>query len=221
MQEAYEHLRKMLVTGELKPGTRLVNRALSERFQMSTVTLREAIHRLTSEGLVEHVPNAGAFVRRLDRRDVQKLYRYRDALECFALEELIPIVDEFQLASLREICDRWRAMCHRIRTMPGAQADAETVRAWLVLDLRFHTELYAAADNPWLTKSVQDLDLMSRIVQTKPQELSLAIAANTWRSHRALVRAIERKDDVDAKRWMLYHNRQALKLVLGTPGDTP
>ena len=52
MEDVYAKLREKLELGELAPGTQLVNRTLGKELGVSTVTIREAIHRLTSEGLV-------------------------------------------------------------------------------------------------------------------------------------------------------------------------
>ena len=94
----------------------------------------------------------------------------------------------------------------------------KSVSAWGKKYLKFFTV-------PWLMRwsgngqSLKHLDLMTRILQTKPPVLPLAIAANTWRTHTALVRAIERHDIEDAQYWMRYHNHRGLAFVLASQGD--
>ena len=89
MEFAYIQLRDKVWAGELKPGDRLVNRTLGEELGVSTVTVREAIHRLASDGVVEHVPNAGAFVRKLSSREMIDLFTFRSWLDLFTVREAV------------------------------------------------------------------------------------------------------------------------------------
>ena len=63
-EKSYDYIREKLSRGELPPGKRLVNRTLADEIGVSVIPVREAIHRLATEGLVEHVPGSGAFVRK-------------------------------------------------------------------------------------------------------------------------------------------------------------
>ncbi len=55
-QRVYEQIREQIQTGKLAPGTRLVNRKMASELGTSMVPFREALNRLTSEGLLEHLP---------------------------------------------------------------------------------------------------------------------------------------------------------------------
>lgn len=68
-QRVYEQIREQIQTGKLSPGTRLVNRKMAIELGTSMVPVREALNRLTSEGLLEHLPGGGNFVRKLNRKD--------------------------------------------------------------------------------------------------------------------------------------------------------
>jgi DNA-binding GntR family transcriptional regulator len=206
-----------MLSGELPPGTRLVNRALGAEFGLSTVTVREAIHRLTSEGLIEHVPNAGAYVRALDRSEVGALYRFRDALEEFALQEIVRRGGPDELAHLDELCDRMRAILAAARRAPGRRIEGAQHRAWLEVDLTFHAELAAAAANPWLTKTLNELDLLGRIAATKSTSIDMLPAARTYRFHREIVRALRARDLDRALAWMRRHSISSLATALARP----
>jgi len=56
---AYQRIHAKVVSGELEPGSRLVNRTLSKELGVSTIPVREALRRLASEGFAEHIPGAG------------------------------------------------------------------------------------------------------------------------------------------------------------------
>lgn len=214
MVEAYEAIRTRIADGRIQPGSQLVNRSLAVELGVSTITLREAIHRLTSDGLVEHVPHAGAFVRRMGRDELIKLYEFRHTLEVFAAREAAVNIRRRELERLQSLCDAFRALARRVRHTPDRCARGDLLDEWIQCDVDFHLVLYAAADNPWLTRTAENLGVMSRIVMTKPPMLTLADAARTLRTHLAILRALRVGDVDDAERWMNQHNEVALAFVL-------
>lgn len=74
-------LRDMIILDELKPGTRIRERQLSERLNVSRTPLREAIRILVSERLVDSLPNRGAVVANPDMEEVRQLLEVLGTLE--------------------------------------------------------------------------------------------------------------------------------------------
>ncbi|MBA1200700.1 GntR family transcriptional regulator [Pseudomonas capeferrum] len=83
-------IRRKLVEGELAPGQRLSEAALSESLKISRNTLREAFRMLTHEGLLRHEPNRGVFVAVPDMGSIIDIYRARRFVECQALSQAYP-----------------------------------------------------------------------------------------------------------------------------------
>lgn len=83
-------IRRKLVDGELVPGQRLSEAALSESLDISRNTLREAFRVLTQEGLLKHEPNRGVFVAVPDMASIIDIYRVRRFIECQALAQAYP-----------------------------------------------------------------------------------------------------------------------------------
>ncbi|MDX7990637.1 GntR family transcriptional regulator [Xenorhabdus littoralis] len=86
-----EIIRNKLVVGELLPGQRLSEAALSEQLEISRNTLREAFRLLTQEGLLKHQPNRGVFVATPDIASIIDIYRVRQLIECQALAQAYPM----------------------------------------------------------------------------------------------------------------------------------
>jgi uncharacterized repeat protein (TIGR04076 family) len=80
-----ERLREEIVEGVWKPGVRLQERILCERFGISRSPLREAFHVLASEGLLELLPNRGAIVSAPTLKDALDHFVLERALECLAI----------------------------------------------------------------------------------------------------------------------------------------
>ena len=109
-EKSYRHIRDLLVDGELQPGDRLVTRVLAEKIGVSLAPVREAIFRLSSEGLVEHVPGAGAFVRTPQAQDLEELYVLREAVENG--QTVHPRVKLFIQAGSQEVQEHCREQGH-------------------------------------------------------------------------------------------------------------
>jgi DNA-binding GntR family transcriptional regulator len=85
-----EDIRGKLIAGELKPGQRLSETALSAELSVSRNSLREAFRLLTKEGLLRHEPNRGMFVATPSMASIIDIYRVRRLIECQALANAYP-----------------------------------------------------------------------------------------------------------------------------------
>lgn len=81
---AYSRIWSSILSGQLAPGSRLVEVRLAAEFDMSRTPIREAIHRLQAEGLVLGERNKGAVVRPITVSDVRDLYNLRARLESYS-----------------------------------------------------------------------------------------------------------------------------------------
>ncbi|QGY01569.1 GntR family transcriptional regulator [Methylobacterium mesophilicum SR1.6/6] len=81
VEQTIERLRAAILAGRLVPGQRLVVQDLTEAFSVGRGSLREALQRLSAEGLIEIIPNRGAVIRRLSRKQVRDLFEIRVNLE--------------------------------------------------------------------------------------------------------------------------------------------
>lgn len=84
VEQTAEAIRQAIREGRLVPGQRLVVADLTRQFQVSAGPAREAISRLTGEGLVEVVPHRGATVRLLSTEQVREIFEVREVVEGLA-----------------------------------------------------------------------------------------------------------------------------------------
>ncbi|KAA9165846.1 GntR family transcriptional regulator [Amycolatopsis acidicola] len=83
-RKVYEYLRDGIIEGELPPGSRLLERELSERLGVSRIPIREALPQLEAEGLITTLPRRGAVVTQLTLRDIGELFDVRTSLDVLA-----------------------------------------------------------------------------------------------------------------------------------------
>jgi DNA-binding GntR family transcriptional regulator len=198
---AYEELREMLVQGRLEPGTQLVNRKLADEIGMSMTPVREAVTRLASEGLVEHVPGAGAFVRRISRQELAELYDVREALEPVAAAQAAEHATGAEIGELRAIVADSFQLIRAIAASAEGHASPTQMATWLDLDRRFHEVVFLASRNRWLSKIAADMKLLAFGFSPQrrvPEFLTVSAAVVTWRAHRRLIHALARRDSIAA-----------------------
>jgi DNA-binding GntR family transcriptional regulator len=87
-EQALTALRRAITTGQLPPGTHLVETELSEALQISRGTLREAMRQLQQEGLISAGARGRLSVRHLDAKEIKNIFDVRAALESLAAQDL-------------------------------------------------------------------------------------------------------------------------------------
>lgn len=94
-------LRRAIETGALEPGTRLVEKDLCERLNVSRTSLREALRQLQAEGILTDLNNRGLTVAAVSRSDAENIYRIRGVLEPLIVEQFIENAPDEEVQGLK------------------------------------------------------------------------------------------------------------------------
>ena len=216
-ERAYSHIRGRIMEGNLSPGQRLVNRTLAGEIGISVIPVREAIHRLATEGLVDHVPGSGAFVRQVNRQELDHLYVLRDALESCAAGEAARFITEHELDILESILAEERQIAEQLAEQSQRYATRRQMNAWLDTEQRFHELLMDAARNPLLAKVTHEYRAIAEIFDAQrnnPQLLTVEVAEQTCIGKRELIEAIRDHDHLRARQLMSEQIQRGRKQVL-------
>jgi len=194
-QRVYEHLRAEILEGQLEPGTELAEVALAEQLGVSRGPIREAIGRLSAEGLVDVRPRRGAVVRSLSKEEFLELYQVREALERMAVQLAVPRLTDAQLEELAALNE----------AMDG-HAARNDVESLFEANVAFHACWLEACGN----RKLQELyrQLVGQLGRYRLR--SLTLRGNMQRSvseHAAIVRAARRRDADRAAQLMAEHIR--------------
>ncbi|MFI7014865.1 GntR family transcriptional regulator [Streptomyces sp. NPDC050164] len=184
-------LRQEIIAGSLRPGDRLVERELAERFGVSRVPVREAIRALVAEGFVHFETPRRTVVRRLTPNDVKELFELREALEVYAAGLAASRATPGDLAEVQELLDR-------------AAAATEVGDAELITDLnsRLHDRIVAMAGNSLLTEALEPVAGRLRWMTRRNEEWPQLLV-----EHRELYEAIASGDPERARAHALAHVR--------------
>ncbi|WP_323038580.1 GntR family transcriptional regulator [Gemmobacter sp.] len=87
-EQIAESLRVLIMSGELAPGSQIIEADLADRFGVSRGPLREALRQLIEDGLLVTVPYTGTHVVDLSLKDIREIFSLRTALEIFAFEQV-------------------------------------------------------------------------------------------------------------------------------------
>jgi DNA-binding GntR family transcriptional regulator len=220
-QRAYRDIRTKIQNGDLWAGARLSELSLSKELQISRTPIREAIHQLASEGIVEHIPHQGAFVRQLTRPELQELFDLRETLECYAVRRAADHISDADLALLDRLCVVMRLQVKQALQSGAPVITGDEANDWVINDSLFHMLLIRAAKNAWLLKIIGDLQLMTRMFGQRREPLGVSNLVWIYAGHARIVRALHRRDAVGASREMGRHIRRGCRLVLQQcgPGD--
>ena len=216
-EKSYRYIRRKLSRGEWELGARLVNRSLASEIGVSVIPVREAIHRLASEGLVEHIPGAGAFVRNPDRQELDNLYVLRDALESCTAGESARYITEDQLEELDSILAKMQQIVVQIRQQEKQEATTALMHAWLDNEEQFHETLVEASRNRLLTKVINEYRAISQIfgaVRDDPELLTVEVAETTCQDREELLQALRGRDAKRARILMSEQIQKGRKTVL-------
>lgn len=212
-QRAYREIRQQLLSGKWSPGQRIAELSIARDMGISRAPVREAMRQLAGESLVELVPGMGAYVKKLDPRELRQLYDLREAIETHAAGRAARRVTARAVASL-EACNRkqWRIIRRFKRSGKSVFARADAL-AMMACETRFHGSILRWAGNPRLVGIVGDLDLMGQVwslrLDPKVHDM-LAEHVQAYVCHRRITAALRRHDVKSARRWMRHHVRTTM-----------
>lgn len=197
-------LRKEIYAGTLTPGSRLVERAIGERFGVSHIPVREALARLVDEGLLEHLPRRGVRVAELDRLAVEELSSVRVLLE----QEVV-----------RRVQARWSPDAEAVlrQTVREMVVHARALEAEEVFakDCLFHQQLWELSASAVLTELATMLrSRVNRFLLAANRALSPRELTRHAGTHAHLVDVIASGDPSRAAQAMEEHIQVATRRIL-------
>lgn len=152
VEAVLRQLRRVILSGEIKPGERLIEERLTERFNVSRPPLREALRILQRDGIVQSLPRRGFIVAPITAEDVREIYSLRLALERLAVELGVPVTDDSLLEPMRDALDQMRSAAETGREDEMVAANGA-----------FHTGLIGLARHTRLTRWYDSLLMQMQV----------------------------------------------------------
>ncbi len=121
----FNTLRQAILTGELKPGERLMEIHLANKLGVSRTPIREAIRKLELEGLVTMIPRRGAEVAQITEKSMNDVLEVRRALDALCVELACERITEEDMGRLKQACEAFEAAVRTRDVKKIARADVE------------------------------------------------------------------------------------------------
>ena len=199
---ARQEIERLVLSGDLPPGAKLTEAALSERLGVSRGPIREAFRRLEEAGLVQQEKNRGVFVRDIALDEAAEIFDLRAVMDELAGRRLSQSITAEQSRALRAIVERMEQV-----------ARADDADAYHLLNLEFHDRVVEFAGNRKMAsmyrKLVKELALARRRNLGEEQPLPQSAA-----EHRHILKAIASGDPEAAGRALFEHAEASRQRML-------
>jgi DNA-binding GntR family transcriptional regulator len=205
-EQVSEALRDMILSGQLKPGDKITHDDLARRLDVSTMPVREALLRLSYEGLIDAQRNRSFRVAQMTRQDLDDVYWMHSLIIGELTARAAERADAQLIQDLREIHAQWARL--------GNEGDPAELQA---LNENFHDLINGSAAAPKLMLMLRN---NSRFIP----EHHFAGVVPGWssvsiRNHEAILDAMERRDPVHARRAAEEHVKEAGAMLVSSLDD--
>lgn len=201
-QKIYDHLREQLLNGEIPPRQHLVEAKIAKEIGTSRTPIREALHSLELEGLIESIPRVGYVVKAINEDEVEEICEIRVAIEGVGARWAMEKAPQRLIEDLRKNIS--------MSEEKAAQGDP---KAFVELDAQFH-EIIARLSG---SKRLQELGKTLRRHMLRYRIQSIYLTENVSRAiqgHKGILEAIEKDNLEEVSRAIKYHLEQSKKDIL-------
>jgi DNA-binding GntR family transcriptional regulator len=199
-------LRKGIREGRFAPGDELIQEELATRLGVSRIPLREALRILSGEGLVTLKHGQGAFVTKLNVREVEELYELRLRLEPPLAPDIVAHSSNSDYQKLRQLGDDMRSIA------------AEDPPRWSELNYEFRSLMYSLTGKPQTMRIISQL---LNLVEPYSRVYVYLLAATdrVEQEHEAMLEAIREQDEERLSSYIRLHLEGARETLAKAMGE--
>jgi len=200
--QVFEQVKEIIVRGEIPAGKRMIESEIAASMGISRTPVREAVHKLEAEGLLQPLPRGGYVVRGLALPDIEETFEIRSILESFAAylaanrhssKEILPLekkMEEFQ-----------------------RYLDRDDLKELTRINTEFHELLYALSRSQRLIKMINDLrDEIYFLRKMILNSIDMARLSN--KDHREIIKAIKKREAKKVERLVRDHILRGKEFVI-------
>ena len=199
----YNNLKSDVLAGRFAPGERLTEEHLANGLGVSRTPVREALHKLASEGLIQPLESRGFCVAKDSREEIEDLFDIRAALEGYAIRIICEYITDSQIKKLNGYIEKAEDALQR-----------QKLDEIFEYNTQFHDELHSVVPNKSRFNSLI-ADTRKYVLRYRKDSLHyLEGAKKTIDGHRKILLAISLKDPDLCERVMREHIKEAKEEAL-------
>lgn len=192
-QDLFNRLRDDILQEKIAPGEKLTEQRICKEYKVSRTPVREAFQKLELDGLIQIIPNRGAFVIGLSRQDIQDMYDLRKAYEAIAVGWAIERITDREFEELEEAYD--------IMEFYTQKGEAEKM---LQINMHFHDLIYRATKNRMLQHVLTSYQVYTKNTKVSSEYIREYLQ-EVLEEHRQIFLAFQAKDKEAATRAAIRH----------------
>lgn len=178
----FSQLQADILSGDLKSGEKLTEKKICDKYAVSRTPVREALRQLEMDGLIENIPNRGAFVVGFSEQDVDDMYTLRKAYEVQAVRWAIERISKEEMEQLEETFEFME-----FYTMKN------DVSKMLNINTGFHQIIYNASHNRMLQQLLSSYQVYIKHISPS-NYFAVDYLATVLKEHKAIFQAFLNKD---------------------------
>ena len=199
---AYKKLKKEIMSGERLPGSTLIEREISDKYDISRTPVREILWRLASDSLLEQEPSGGYITRKISLEEIFNIFQSREGVEGMATRLACLKGDAKYFSKINKIGKKIKEVDIEKNTQEG-----------VFFGRKLHDEIIEMANNPFLSQFYNKLENLSALTRNITQR-SILIEKKSQESHLAIIDALEEKDEEKSEHCMREHLRITCRLMV-------
>ena len=204
-EKTYDYLKSNILSGRFVPGERLAEEHLAEELGVSRTPVREALHKLEQEGLIEPLESRGFCVPHDSPEEIEDLFDIRTVLEGYTLKIICERITDEQIEKLEEMIDKAEDALRRKRI--------DEVFQW---NTQFHDTLHSLVADKRRFHSLI-VNMRKYVLRYRKDTLqNLGAGKRAINGHRQILLALKLKDPELCERVMRIHIRQSKEDALQT-----
>lgn len=201
-ESIYETLKDEIYKNKYEFGERLEMNRLAKRFECSEIPVREALKKLSVEGLIEFKAYIGATVSTVSFKQITEIFQLRTVLESFATELATSNLTENDLKYLKDILDKSKEAFENLDFTEFEK-----------LNIDFHMEIYKKSENELLLEKIKELWNNSARYPSVFEQNSEHIAQSI-KEHDKIYEALLNRDANSARKYTIEHKERAGNEIL-------
>jgi len=198
----YEHLREQLLNGEIAPPEHLIEAKIAKELGTSRTPVREALHSLELEGLIESIPRVGYVVKAISEEEVEEICEMRMAIEGVAVRWAMEKAYQKLVEELKKNI-----------SISDAKVSKGDAKAFIDLDARFHEIISKFSGSKRLLELAQTL--RRHMLRYRIQSIySVDNVLRAINGHKGILRAIEKRNFEEVNQAIRHHMEQSKSDIL-------
>ncbi|MBR5218222.1 MAG: GntR family transcriptional regulator [Clostridia bacterium] len=206
-EEIRKAIKEAIFTGQLQPGSRIIETFWAKELGVSQAPVREAIRDLEAQGLIETIPFKGSRVRLLTEKDIRENYSVRICLESKSLHDAIAMLDDHELSELG-------SKLEDILNKMNAYANDGNLQEFTNEDTVFHRTIIEATGNQVLLRLWEqcNMKVWTRYTTLTDKESLKQLQL----SHRKIYSALCARDKKEATETLENHLTELMERFIST-----